>query len=185
MKQFGRILSFSCIICVLIISCDKDNIKNKQFTYWGEYTHANEIRLEGIYVNMDEDSVVLDIIVLYENGLLFHSYYGSCEGVMLREVASRYCKIEEVRDRYHFWGAFIIEEDKLQIQSPQMRAGGQLSDLHIWNYNGILHNDTSFTIQKRILHNGDIEEWNDLFVFYPVRDKPDSMNILIEELGAP
>lgn len=184
MEQLGKTLLFiSCI--VFSSACDKDKIKNKQFTYWGDYKYSGELKTDGVYVNFNADSTIQNIVILYRDGLLYHSLWGACEGFSTQELINSYCDIENHRDNHEDWGAFIVEGMCFNFQTFQVRAGGQLGDLHVWTYEGTLLSDSSFTIDSWKDHNDEKSEINDLYVFYEVNNKPDSSCVLIDELGAP
>ncbi len=174
---------FLAVVCTLsLASCDKDKIREKDFTYWGEYEHDDQVRTDGMYVRLDEDSLVSDIIILYQNGLIYHS---GCSREWLRTTLSEFCDMDDRRSQHQKWGAFIIEGMCFNYQSFQYRAGGQLSDLHVWKYEGILESDSSFTITKVTRHSGEVRDVNESYFFIPLENKPDSNCVLLEELGAP
>lgn len=171
------------LISALLSSCDKDHIKEDQFTNWGAYFHKEEIRINGVYVSTHNDYVI--ILIPYEDGIIYHTYRHQCSPFVSLETTLSNCAPEKFREVHQSWGAFDINDNQFNFQTFQPRAGGQLGDLHVWQYSGSIINDSTLVISNRIDHRDEVIIKADTFRFFETKFKPDSMNVLISELGSP
>ncbi len=173
------ILSFIALSCDNIFCCDDDRVQNDEFTLWGAFEDQGQLRFDGVYIQLDEDSLVERSMVLYEDGIAYGVFFGGCSGRTLEETINEYCLLESDRDCTWCWGAFDIQENSILFQEPFPTP--TIADYQIRNYHGIVINDTSFV---RLAYGRNYYEEPQICQFFQA-DKPDSNNTLIDQLGAP
>lgn len=182
---FITLLSLAALSCDTIFCCFRDGIKNKEFTNWGEYEHSGQLRLDGAYMRLSEDSLVNGIHILYSDGLIALGL--GCSGQTLDESLETYFDIEISREKKHDWGAFIITGNLLLIQHVH-RPAPTFQEHPISEIRGTVLNDTTFElIASRGTQDEEWSVWDSPreYSFIEVDNKPDSNCVLIDLLGAP
>jgi len=182
---FLILLFFTALSCDNALCCDDDRIKNRQFTNWGAYEHTGQLRLNGVYVDLEDDSTVNHLIILYEDGIMY-GVDQFCQNITLDSAVIDFCSIESERSRLDSWGAFGISGEEFLIQ--HVIPSPTFSELPVSETMGMIINDSTFMLsgfRKHRKGNWSMFSEFQLFSFVELENKPDSNCVLIGQLGAP
>lgn len=170
MKRYHYLISG--ISLIIFLSCNKlSDIEYGDFTMYKKFVFNEQLIIDGMYLN--EKSTVY---YLYRNGSIY-SGFNSSEGNICSPITN------EDRDIPFGWGFFNIIGSKFMMQRINSVSIQQNSKYQIDNYEGQIINDTTFIIEKYIDYRDNIEIKKDTFYFKRCLNKPDSMNIILRNIG--
>jgi hypothetical protein len=167
------IISFLAII----LSCNKlSDINYDSFTIYKKFVNLNLLKLNGVYKGLILNNTTSDTY-LFRDGSFFSGGTSKIVEIDCPKIDSR------TRELPWFWGFFNIESNRILIQKVNSVSIQQHRTYQIDNYEGIILNDTTFVIQKYIDYRNKVTIANDTFKFYECMSKPDSMNVILRNIG--
>lgn len=159
-------------------SCQK-LIKYKDFVLTQTHYTGNELRIDGYYYKLREDSKI-SVQCFYRNGIMLNMEGGA---LSLNE-ADEYIKNRFIGDSIHpinersLWGLFVVIDKTIKFECYYPSDA-----ITKWTYirEGIILNDTTFHITDSYRSDGaEIRERDEMYHFRQFYPKPDSTNNFIK-----
>ena len=168
---------FLLIVCILgsckIVPWD-------DFTYYQKYKGNADIRMDGYYFHLHKDSygyTRINALVFYSNGLYLN--LGNFKNhKSIRECITNYASDGTLTLHGSMWGAFIIEGEKLKIQSFNPLVYELLiRKFRLYNGHFDIINDSTLIFTKGyLIHEKKFVDMNNAYFFKEFNHKPDSTN---------
>jgi hypothetical protein len=137
------------------------------------FINSNQLKLDGFYFSKKNKNI--SVTYLWQDGSFCNIGYET-------DLENNCFQIESERKLPWFWGFFDIVGTELKIQRVNPVSIQQNRRYQIDNYQGVILNDTTFVINKYIDYRNKVNIENDTFRFRYCLNKPDSMNVILENI---
>lgn len=177
-----KIFFHGLIATVLLInnSCSRETfpIEANDLTYKAKFVYNNQFKMNGVYSMSRVDEGGYAIRYFFQDG----SYYAEGITNFDKHGVECYQIKEKVRVIPYAWGYFIIEGDTLKVQTFDPTSRERYNKFKVEERWAKVENDSTIRFFKKITPEKKIVFLNETFRFYPCANKPDSTNVLMDNI---
>ncbi len=177
-KRKITFLIYSALL-ISFCSCQKNNIFfSDRLSLERQDYNDNQLRIDGYYYCLSQNNGIVYSIFFYRNGVVING-----GGNSTFEELEKIFTLESFKNsKYRYdWGIFIINSNKILIESWHPGSGGLGSPAFVRS--GEIINDTTFVMTEvwRSHHKKrTLKSINEVYHFRQFSPKPDSTNNFIE-----
>ncbi len=163
---------------IISISCCRGMFTDEELTLQREVYIGNELKIDGYYYYIVPESNRTVIWFFYRNGVVLHGgTYGSMDFDEIETImVERYSQLKKLKSS---WGVFLIDGDKIQIETWAEAPNGV--SLATFRYSGNIINDTTIHITETYYSGrNETKQVDKVWHYKQFDNKPDSTNTFIK-----